>query len=297
MMRNLNYTDFDIYKCVFELTAKSFLEVSSRQHGEFYHFHELIKDYLKNSNYKKKELFQAHWKSRLTCRITYDISFKVDNDDFVALTQIVHDNDFFSFEASIALMLYFPSGQQNLSSAARVLVSHCEVQGYNCSRFHDNVIVKGYTNLLKHVICQEEFPTEWNCMDVISLCLPIIDKLIDLSVHQYFVIDFSHMIMSKYLEMASPHSIWDSTWKHSLRVYAFKGVYKFTPFSLGLNFYLYSNYEKAIHSLHVALEDTSSPYDFMTYMILYDIHSRQDNLTGMEESFAGIHKLDFHFQC
>ena len=191
------------------------------------------------------------------------------------------------------MMLYFPSGQQNLSSTARVLVSHCEVQGYNYSRFHDNVIVKGYTNLLQYVICQEEFPTEWNCMDVISLCLPIIDKLIDLSVHQYFYYRISHMIMSKYLEMESPHSIWDSTWKHSLRVYAFKGVYKFTPFSLGLNFYSYSNYEKAIHSLHVAMEDTSSPYDFMTYMILYDIHSRQDNLTGMEESLAGIHKLDF----
>ena len=99
----------------------------------------------------------------------------MDNDDYVALTQIVHYDDDFFFEAAIALMLNFPSGQQNLSSAARVLVSHCEVQGYNYSRFHDNVIVKGYTNLLQYVICQEEFPTEWNCMDVISLCLPIID--------------------------------------------------------------------------------------------------------------------------
>ena len=31
----------------------------------------------------------------------------------------------------------------------------------------------------------------------------------------------------------------------------------------------------------------------MIYMTLYEIYSRQDNLTGMEESLAGIHKLDF----
>ena len=87
--------------------------------------------------------------------------------------------------------------------------------------------------------------------------------------------------MKKYLEMGSSDDILDFIWKHSLHVYR------------GLESYLNSTYDESIHSLHVALEDTSSPYDFMTYMILYAIYSTQENLTGMAESLAGIHKLDF----
>ena len=185
---------------------------------------------------------------------------------------------------------YFNFLGKSLISASRVLVSHCEVQDYN-STLRTEYIIQGYTNLLKHVICQEEFPiyTEWNCMDVISLCLPIIDKFID-SVHAGH--HFKDFIVSKCLENRSSLKTWDSIWKHSLRVYAYNFV-SFSAFRRGLNDYLHSSYDEAIHSLHVALEDTSSPYDFMAYMTLYDIYSIQDNLTGMEESLAGIHKLDF----
>ena len=38
-------------------------------------------------------------------------------------------------------------------------------------------ILQDYSNFLRYVICQEKFRTEWNCTDVTSLCLPIIDKL------------------------------------------------------------------------------------------------------------------------
>ena len=208
-----------------------------------------------------------------------------DDNDYVVLSQLINHDDF-SFEASIALMIHFSLSKKSLISASRVLVSHCEVQDYN-STLRTGNILRGYTNLLKYVICQEEFPTEWNCMDVISLCLPIIDKFIDSG---YLSHRFSDFIVRKYLEIGSSHKTWDSIWKHSLHVYAHSNLVSFSAISRGL---LHSSYYEAIHSLHVALEDTSSPYDFTAYMILYNIYSRQDNLTGMEESLSRIHKLDF----
>ena len=185
-------------------------------------------------------------------------------------------------------MIHFSLSKKSLISASRVLVSHCEVQDYN-STLHTGNILRGYTNLLTDVICQEEFPTEWNCMDVISLCLPIIDKFIDSGYPNYH---FSDFIVRKYLEIGSSHKTWDSIWKHSLSVYAHNNLVSFSAISRGL---LHSShYEAIIYFLHMALEDTSSPYDFTAYMILYDIYySRQDNLSGMEESLAGSHKLDF----
>ena len=213
---------------------------------------------------------------------------------YVALSQLINHDDY-SFEASIALMIHFYFSKKSLISASRVLVSHCEVQDYNSTRLHTKYIILGYAYLLERVICQEKFPTEWNCMDVISLCLPIIDKFID-SARDYAGHRFSDFIVSKYLEIGSSHKTWDSIWKHSLRVYAGSvDVYFGTliAFWRGLNIYFHSYYDMAILYLHVALEDTSSPYDFMTYMTLYDIYSKQEHLIGMEESLAGIHKLDF----
>ena len=309
MMSNyLTYTDFDLYECLFELSAKSFLEIRQYYFSEgftwdlqyyqdveaakHYHFHELIVDYLKNSNIELTELeiLQAYWKNRLNSGIVARHPWPNDKD-YVALTQIVDQDDSFSFDASIALIINFPCGLQILKPAVLFLVSRCEMQGYSYTRLSTYDIIQGYIKLLKYVICQDIFTTEWNCMDVISLCLPIIDKFIDLSVHLFVDIDFSRLIMRKYLETGN---ICDSIWKHSLHVYALFGT--FTPLhniSRGLEFYSDSDYDKAIHSLHEALEDTSSPYDFMIYMTLYIIYSKQDNLTGMEESLAGIHKLDF----
>ena len=291
MSQYFNYTDFDLYKCLLELTAKSFLEIREYnfQHDAVYHFHELSVDYLKNSNFELTKILQAYWKNRLRSGIVYKYypyGPGLDNDDYVALTQILNHDDF-SFEASIVLLLNH-NQPQNLSSAAHVLVSHCEVQDYNSTRLDASYIIKGYTYLLEYVICQEEFPTEWNCMDVISLCLPYIDKVSS----SYFDEDFNDFIMKKYLEMGSSDDIF---WKHSLRVYCYNNMFThiFTPFSRGLESYVNSTYDMAIRYLHVALEDTSSPYDFIAYMTLYDIYSKQDNLTGMEESLAGIHKLDF----
>ena len=202
-----------------------------------------------------------------------------DDDNYVALSQLINHDDF-SFEASIALMVHFSFSKKSVISASRVLVSHCEVQGYN-STLHTGDIIHGYNYLFKRVICQEEFPTEWNCMDVISLCLPIVDKFIDSG---FADPDFCDFIVRKYLEIGSSHKTWDSIWKHSLRAYN----YKFVSISA-----LYRGLDKAVHSLHEALEDTSSPNDFIAYMTLYDIYFIQDNLSGMEESLAGIHKLDF----
>ena len=294
MSEYFNYADFDLYKCLLELTAKSLLEI--RQYSKYrylkvdkYHFHELSVDYLRISNSERTEILMAHWKKRLSSGRVMNIYFREDDNDYVALSQLINHDDF-SFEASIALMIHFSLSNKSLISASRVLMSQCEVQDYNSTRFHKVNILLGYGYLLDYVICQEEFPTEWNCMDVISLCLPIIDTFIDCG----YADRFSDFIVRKYLEIGSSHKTWDSIWKHSLRVYAHHNYFfSFRAFYGGLDKYLHSSYDEAIHSLHVALEYTSSPYDFMTYMTLYDIHSRQDNLTGMEESLAGIHKLDF----
>ena len=271
MSEYFNYTDFDLYKCLLELTAKSFLEI--RQYSRYeddkyledvkYHFHELSVDYLKISNSERTEILMAYWKVSLSSGVVKWFYYEDDND-YVDLSQLINHDDF-SFEASIALMIHFSYSKKSLISASRVLVSHCEVQDYN-STLSTEYIIRGYTNLLKYVICQKKFPTEWNCMDVISLCLPIIDKFID-SDHAGH--RFSDFIMRKYLEIGSSHKTWDSIWKHSLRVYAHSNLVSFGALE-----------DKAVRSLHVALEDTSSPYDFMTYMILYGIYSKQDNLTG-----------------
>ena len=299
MSEYFNYTDFDLYKCLLELTAKSFLEIrqsSKYRHNIYininikddkYHFHVLSVDYLKIINSERTEILMAYWKKHLSSGFVKWFYWEDDND-YVVLSQLINDDDF-SFEASIALMIHFSFSKKSLFSASRVLMSHCEVQDYNSTLRYTGDIVQGYTYLLEDVICQEEFPTEWNCMDAISLCLPIIDKFIDSGYADHYLSDF---IVRKYPEIGSSHKAWDSIWKHNLRVYA-RNFFTSSAFRRGLIFYLHSNYEKAIHSLHVALEDTSSPYDFMTYMTLYGIYSRQDNLTGMEESLAGIHKLDF----
>ena len=246
MSESFNYTDFDLYKCLLELTAKSFLEIRHLEDDQ-YHFHELSVDYLKNSNFEQTEIFQNYWKYRLSSGTME--WFLLDDDDYVVLSQLINHDDF-SFEASIALMLYFSFSKKSLISASRVLVSHCEVQDYNSTLPTANII-RGYAYLLEDEICQEEFLTEWNCMDVISLCLPIIDKFIDSG---YVSHRFSDFIVRKYLEIGSSHKTWDSLWKHSLRVYAYS-ISLFSAFNRGLNDYLRSYYDEAIHSLHVALED------------------------------------------
>ena len=296
MSEYFNYTDFDLYKCLLELTAKSFLEF--RQYSRYeddkyledvkYHFHELSVDYLWISNSEQTEILMVYWKICLNSGVV-NMFYWPDDNDYVALSQLINDDEY-SFDASIAVITHFSFSKKSLISASRVLVSHCEVQDYNSTTLHTGDIIKAYTNLLGGVICQEEFPTEWNCMDVISLCLPITDKFIDSGGHTGHL--FRDFIVRKYLEIGSSHKTWDSIWKYSLRVYAYNCVW-FVSFNGGLIYYLHSSYDEAIHSLHVALEDTSSPYDFIAYMTLYDIYSKQDNLAGMEESLAGIHKLDF----
>ena len=243
MSEYFNYTDFDLYKCLLELTAKSFLEI--RQYSKYsyleddeYHFHELSVDYLKISNSEQTEILTVYWKKHLSSGVVKWFVW-VDYNDYVALSQLINHDDY-SFEASIAVMIHFYFPKKRLISASRVIVSHCEVQDYNSIRLQSKDIIQGYTNLLEYVICQEEFPTEWNCMDVISLCLPIIDKFID---SDHAGNRFSDFIVRKYLEIGSSHKTWDSIWKHSLRVYAYNFV------SLrGLKDYLYSRYEvKALH--------------------------------------------------
>ena len=288
MSEYFNYTDFDLYKCLLELTAKSFLEQYSRYKDDKYledvkyHFHELSVDYLKISNSERTEILMVYWKKHLSSRVV-NWFFSADDSDYDALSQLINNDDY-SFEASIAVMIHFSFSKKSLISASRVLVSHCEVQDYNSTILH-TIVIRGYANLLEYVICRQGFPTEWNCMDVISLCLPIID-----SVHADH--HFSDFIVRKYLEIGSSHKTWDSIWKHSLRVYAHSNLVSFTAIRMGLFTHLYP-INMAIHSLHMALEDTSSRYYFMIYMSLYTIYSTQGNLTGMEESLANIHKLDF----
>ena len=181
MSEYFNFTDFDLYKCLLELTAKSFLEI--RQYSKYrhilddkylnddkYHFHELSVDYLKISNSERTEILMAYWKKYLSSGGYPSMIYSADDNDYVALSQLSHHDDS-SFEASIALMVHFSFSKKSLISASRVLVSHCEVQDYN-STLHTADIIRGYTNLVD-VICQEGFPTEWNCMDVYSLTVDL----------------------------------------------------------------------------------------------------------------------------
>ena len=290
MSEYFNYTDFDLYKCLLELTAKSFLELRKDCHhgNDEYHFHELSVDYLRICNYEQTEILMAYWKKCLSSGYVTLILKPADDNDYVALSRLINDDDY-SFEASIALMVHFSFSKKSLISATRVLVSHCEVQDYNSTILYTEDILRGCAILLERVIRQEEFPTEWNCVDVIILCLPIIDKFI---YSAYAGHRFRDFIVRKYLEIGSSHKTWDSIWKHSLHVYAHRFI-AFHAFHGGLYNYVRSYYDEAIQCLHEGLGDISSTYDFMTYMTLYAIYSKQDNLTGMVESLAGIHKLDF----
>ena len=220
MMRDLNYTDFDIYACLFELSAKSFLEVRKNSYRKTYHFHELIVDYLKNSDFELAELFQAYWKNRLRSGIV--LRQDQDDNDFVALTQILNHDESFSFEASIALMLNFYYRQHNLSSAARVLVSHCEIKGYNSSRLKAVDIRQGYTNLLEFVIYQKKVTTEWNYMeDLISLCIKDIDDL-----HGLAPLKYTHQLKREYSHII-PGSTWE--YRHFLEFSYPDDIYTYSP--------------------------------------------------------------------
>ena len=113
------YSGFSLYKCLLELSAKSFLEVR-HQDVDSYHFHELVVDYLKNKNSELTEISQRYWKNCLSSGIVRQSPCWPDDNDFVVLTQIINHDDSLSFEASIALVLNFPSSRQNFSPAARV---------------------------------------------------------------------------------------------------------------------------------------------------------------------------------
>ena len=65
MNKYFNYTDFDIYKCLLELTAKSFLEVRQYRYV-VYHFHELSVDYLRIINSERAKIHMAYWKKYLS---------------------------------------------------------------------------------------------------------------------------------------------------------------------------------------------------------------------------------------
>ena len=115
MSESFNYTDFDLYKCLLELTAKSFLEI--RQYSKYryeddkfledvrYHFHELSVDYLRISNSERAEIIlMAYWKYCLSSGVVNRDWFGwVDDNDHIALSQLINHDDS-SFEASITFI-------------------------------------------------------------------------------------------------------------------------------------------------------------------------------------------------
>ena len=85
MSEYFNYTDFDLYKCLLELTAKSFLEI--RQYSKYryleddeYHFHELSVDYLKIRNSEQTEILMAYLKKHLSSGVVKWFYWVDDND-------------------------------------------------------------------------------------------------------------------------------------------------------------------------------------------------------------------------
>ena len=84
MSKYFNYTDFDLYKCLLELTAKSFLELRKDWHhgNDEYLFHELSVDYLQISNSERTEVHMAYWKRRLSSGYV-SLIFRPDGNDYI----------------------------------------------------------------------------------------------------------------------------------------------------------------------------------------------------------------------
>ena len=351
---------FYVEECLFELSSKSFLELISfktllvHNQKERYHFHVLIKDFLNNleGTHSMTELLETFWKNYVSWLSSDSgeawLLEDLGKQDLDALTHILdqHDPYSYSLAASLSssrlvlsltvtnsdvLQLYskkYIDGrlhyQKLLSRVASILVSDCEVPGFNYPFAGVAAIIKAYTIAFEEIICQDSESLQV-CMDKLILCQPKIEEL-----HSFAKGDHAAMEASSYfhnslvdvkcLETKNSHVVCKSAWKYRLLGLAHmlasvrdqcvqycKGEQLLegaecrkdvnTSIVLGLEFYSLLEDDKAKRYLHATLKDGSSSscrelHNFIAYMALYVIHSRQGDLQGMDDSLSGILTID-----
>ena len=353
--------DFYVEECLYELSSKSFLELISfetllaHNRKQRYHFHVLIKDFLNNleDTHDITELLETFWKNYVSWLSSDSgeawLLEDLGKQDLDALTHILDQHDPYSHSLAASLSssrlvlsltvansdvlqsyskkyidgrLHY---QRLLNKVAHILVSDCEVPGFNYPFAGVAAIMKAYTIAFEEIICQDSESLQV-CMDKLISCQPKIEEL-----HSFGKGDHAAMEASSYfrnslvdvkcLETGNSHVVCKSAWKYRLLGLAHmlvsvrdqcvqycnreqqligaecrKDVN--TSIVLGLEFYSLLEDGKAKRYLYAALkEDGSSSscrelHNFIAYVALYVVHSRQDDARGMEDSLSGILTID-----
>ena len=346
-----DWEDFNMNDCLYDLSAKSFLEQISleslwthRQLQGRYHFHVLIRDYLESSkdNYTISKPLKTFWKNYLkwlsSDRGEAWLVKDLGQEDVDALLQILNQEDT-SFSFSLATSLSssrlfiiliesyfrFRSNQNLLITISNVLVSDCKLPGVSYPVTSISTIINAYLIVFEELVCREDTMSSLqDCMDKLILCQPKIEQLHTMAKGDYKAMEASsffhnNLVELKCLETKNSHC--EVTWKYRLLglahvlvkvrdsclIHCSDTTHEVvspecstenvnSSIILGLESYSLIEDDKAVNYLHLSLKDSSNCgvlQDSIAFITLYAIHSRQDNLQGMEESLAGILKLDF----
>lgn len=259
MMENSGFQDFFIEECLYELSSKSFLEQITFQsllkgeEKERYHFHVLIRDFLNTSNAQSKhdmiELRKAFWKNYLDW-LSSDpgetwLFNDVSKEDFDALTQILDQNDAYSYSLATSLSsnrmfvsvilgtLDTPvwlsswnrhSGrlhyQNLLKTAANILVHDCEIPGLNYPMSSIFKVITAYIVSFEEIVCKDAAQLG-ECMDKLILCQPKVEQLHlaargDRKAMEASSQFHNNLVELKCLETHSTHEVCAAAWKYRL---------------------------------------------------------------------------------
>ena len=201
-------------------------------------------------------------------------------EDFDAMIQIINQNDSYTFK----LVLYISSREWLvriwMASSARhrellfkvtsYLVSYCKIQRSNNSTSTSAAFaLRSYNHIFQKVICQEMYPTEWNCIDAFNSCQRKIEELHSLTKGDLRALearfDLLHFIKRKCQETESSHEICIFSWVFSWDINLLFVLHDLTlipnPKYVHITNGLICNYqvedEEAILYLRFALKDSS----------------------------------------
>ena len=294
-----------------------------------YHFHVLIRDYLESSkdNYNISKPLETLWTNYFKWLYSdRGDAYLIENLSQEDIDEILAQGDTFPYSLSSGLSFRIRSSQSLRIAAANTLVSYCELPGYISPLPNISYIIYAYLNAFE-LICREDS----YCVEKMILCQPKIEQLHTVAKGDYKAMEASSFFHDKLIDLIrlknSNLEIQSSeycrvSWKYPLLGLAHVLVvlrdecltYCRDPthgieiecsaekvnlnIILGLESYSLIEDDEAINYLQLSLKDSSSSscgvlQDSIAFITLYVIHSRQDNLQGMEESLAGILKLDF----
>lgn len=183
-----DWEDFYINDCLYDLSAKSFLEqisfeslLTCKQLQGRYHFHVLIRDYLESSkdNYnisKPLEIFRKNYFKWLNSDSGEAWLVKdLGQDDIDEILQILSKNDAFSQDLSSSLSRVH-SNQNLMNAIADTLISHCKRPGHSFPSNNISTTIYAYNTLFEGLICRANSSLQ-DCMDKLILCQPKIEEL------------------------------------------------------------------------------------------------------------------------